>query len=108
MPRFVIQLAEPRTIEHARRILREEEWSCVHAQGTIIKEPAIYNPRWRCHSAPESIERFDHIIEVCDDALQCVEAHLDEVGGFTLPGAHWCPWSSQLVDEVDPERLGGL
>jgi hypothetical protein len=106
-PRFIIQLVEPRKIEHARRIWRGEERSRVHVQGTIMKEPAIYNPGWSYHLAPESIEFFEHAIEVCDASIQYVEEHLDEVGGSTLPGAHWCPWSSQLVDEVDPEKLGG-
>jgi hypothetical protein len=105
---FMIQLVEPHKIEHARRILRGEERSCVHVQGTIIKESAIYNPGWKYHSAPESIEFFEHVIEVCDASMQYVEEHLDEIGGSTLPGSHWCPWSSQLVDEVGAEKLGVL
>ena len=31
-----------------------------------------------------------------------VEDHLDEACGAFLPGCHWCPWSSRLVDEVKP------
>src|SRR5437764_13012439 len=84
-PQFVIQLVEPRKIEHARRILRGEEQSCVHIQGTIIKEPVVYNPGWRYHLAPESIEFFARAIEVCDASMQYGEQRLDEVGGATLP-----------------------
>ena len=105
-PRFVIQLVEPRKIEHARRILRGEERSRVHIQGTILKEPAIYDPGWRYHLAPESIECFERAIEVCDASMHYVAEHLNEVGGSTQPGSHWCPWSLQLVDDVDPEKLG--
>jgi hypothetical protein len=87
-PPFVIQLAEPLKIEHARRILCGEEHSRVHVYRPIIKEPARNNPGWKYHLAPESIEYFEHAIEVSDASMQCVEAHLDEVGGSTLPGAH--------------------
>jgi hypothetical protein len=104
--RFVIELIEPCKIEHARRILRGEEPSRVHVQGTIVKEPAAYNPGWSYHLAPQSIEFFEAAVEVCDASMRYVEEHLAEVGDSTLPGAHWCPWSSELVDEVNPATLG--
>ena len=53
-PRFVIQLVESSKIDHARRILRGEERTRVHVQGTVVKEPAVYNPGWSYHLAPES------------------------------------------------------
>jgi hypothetical protein len=84
-----------------RRILCGEERSRVHIQGTIIKEPAIYNPGWSYHLTPESIEFFETAIELCDASIQFIEEHLSEVGGSTLPGAHWCPWSSRLVEDVE-------
>ena len=65
------------------------------------KERAPYNPQWRFHLASDSIDFFEYAIEVCDASIQYVEEHLDEVGGSTLPGLHWCPWGSQLVDEID-------
>ncbi len=98
---FVIKLVEPSKIEHARRILRGEETSRVHVQGTIVKKPAQYNPDWSYHLEPESIDFFEFAIEVCDSAIDYVEKHLDEVGGAFLPNSHWCPWSSRLVDEVE-------
>jgi len=100
-PRFVIQLVDEDKVDHARRILSGEEQSRVHVQGTIVKETAEYNPDWSFHLAPDSIDFFEIAIEVCDSAIQYVEEHLDEVGGATLPGLHWCPWSSRLVDEIE-------
>ena len=99
-PRFVIKLVEQNKIEHARRILRGEERLRIHVQGTIVKAPAFYNPGWSFHLSPESVDFFVFAIEVCDSAIMYVEEHLDEVGGSFLPGSHWCPWSSRLVDEV--------
>jgi hypothetical protein len=96
----VIQLVELGKIEHARRILSGEERSRVHVQGAIVKEAADYNPGWSFHLSPESIDFFEIAMEVCDAAIAYVEEHLDEIGGSALPGAHWCPWSSRLVDEV--------
>ncbi len=100
-PRFVIKLVEPEKIEHARRILRGEETSRIHVQGTVVKEPAGYNPGWSYHLAPESIDFFEMAVEVCDATIRFVEDNLDEVGGSTLPDSHWCPWTSRLVDEVE-------
>jgi hypothetical protein len=99
-PRFVIKLLDPAKLEHARRILRGEERSRAHVQGTIVKEPVEYNPGWKYHLDPVTIEFFEFATEVCDASVQYVEDHLDEVGGSTLPRCHWCPWSSRLVDEV--------
>ena len=102
--RFVIELVDRSKIDHARRVLRGEELFRVHVQGTIVKESALYNPDWSYHLEPESIDFFELAIEVCDASIKYVDEHLDEVGGATLPGSHWCPWSSQLVDEVVPYK----
>ncbi|MDX1999172.1 MAG: hypothetical protein SF066_15750 [Thermoanaerobaculia bacterium] len=102
LPRFVIQLVDPAKIDHARRILAGKEKTRIHVNGTIVKEPASYNPGWAYHLKPSSIDFFEFAVEVCDASIQYVEDHLDEVGGSTLPGAFWCPWSSRLVDEVKP------
>jgi hypothetical protein len=106
-PRFVIELRAPDTIAHARRILSGEERSRIHVQGTVVKASAPYNPGWSFHLDPGSIDFFELAIEVCDASMQYVKEHLDEVGGSTLPGSHWCPWSSRLVDEVRPGTYGG-
>ena len=106
-PRFVIALRDPDGIAHARRILSGEERSRTHVQGTVVKAAAPYNPGWSSHLDPGSIDFFEVAIEVCDASMRYVEAHLDEVGGSTMPGSHWCPWSSRLVDEVRPGPYGG-
>ncbi|NJL17018.1 MAG: hypothetical protein HC938_07310, partial [Nitrospira sp.] len=81
LPRFVIQLVEPAKIDHARRILAGKEKSRIHLNGTIVKAPAAYNPGWRYHLDPRSIDFFEFAVEVCDASIQYVEEHLDEVGG---------------------------
>lgn len=97
---FVIKIIDPEKIEHARRILDGSEKSRVHVQGTVVKEPAVYNPTWNFHIAPETIDFFEYAIEVCDASIVFVHENLDDVGGSTLPNCHWCPWSSRLVKEV--------
>jgi hypothetical protein len=99
-PRFVIELTDEARIAHARRILSGEETQQIHVHGRIIKRPQPYNPGWSFHLDPSTISFFEVAIEVCDASMQYVEDHLDEAGGAFLPGAHWCPWSSRLVDEV--------
>ena len=101
-PRFVMELNDDAKIAHARRILSGEETSRIHVHGRIIKRAAPYNPGWNYHLDPITIDFFDVAIEVCDSSMQYLEDHLDEAGGAFLPGAHWCPWSSRLVDEVTP------
>lgn len=99
-PRFVIQLTDPLMIAHARNILSGLEKDRIHVQGTINKSPAPYNPGWSYHLDPASIDFFENAIEVCDASITFVEENLYDVGGSTLPGSHWCPWSSRLVDEI--------
>ncbi|PCC71516.1 hypothetical protein SAMN02745121_01061 [Nannocystis exedens] len=101
-PRFVIELNDEAKIAHARKILSGEETHRIHIHGRIIKRPVPYNPGWSFHLDPLTIDFFEVAIEVCDASMQYVEDHLDEAGGAFLPGGHWCPWSSRLVDEVRP------
>jgi hypothetical protein len=100
--RFVIQLLDPAKIEHARRILSGEEQERVHVMGKIVKRPVDYNPGWSYHLDPATIDFFAFAIEVCDASMMYVEDHLDEACGPFLPGCIWCPWSSRLVEEVQP------
>jgi hypothetical protein len=99
--RFVIELRNPELIKHARRVLSGEETELVHVRGTIIKERAPYNPEWSYHLDPATIEFFSNAIEVCDASICFVEENLGDVGGSTLPGSHWCPWSSRLLGEAE-------
>ena len=103
-PRYVIKLIDDAKIAHARRILRGEEQEKIHVHGRIIKRTADYNPGWNSHLDPNTIDFFSVAIEVCDASIRYMEDHLDEAGGAFLPGGHWCPWSSRLVDEVQPGR----
>ena len=101
-PRFVIELNDDAKIAHARKILSGEEKNRIHVHGRILKRPVPYNPGWSFHLDPITIDFFEVAIEVCDASMQYVEDHLDEACGAFLPGCHWCPWSSRLVDEVRP------
>ena len=96
---FVIRLTDPEKITRARAILADLEPD-LHIMGQIVKQPADYNPPWGFHLEPDSIEFFHSAIEVCDASILYVEQHLDEVCGSFLPGCTWCPWGSQLVEEV--------
>lgn len=96
---FVFKLDNEEKIREARTILNGQSDKS-HVQGTIVHEPAPYNPAWSFHLAPDSIGFFEFQIELCDANVTYVEEHLDEVGGSTLPRSFWCPWSSRLSAEV--------
>ena len=95
---FIIQLTDPLKIQQARDILQKGLDRGV--MGTVMKSPAQYNPSWQYHLEPDSITFFEMAIEVCDASPQYVEEHLAEACGAFLPGCTWCPWSSQLMEEV--------
>jgi hypothetical protein len=101
---FVIELVDRAAIDVARRILTGTEQHRTHVIGHIIKERAWYNPHWDYHLDPASIQFFETSVEVCDATMAYVQQHLSEVGGATLPGGEWCPWTSQLIDEVCPAK----
>jgi hypothetical protein len=86
--------------KEARDVVSGVETRTTSVMGTIIKVPAPYNPPWSYHLDPASISFFRCAIEVCDASPQYVEEHLSEVGGVFLPGSVWCPWSSQVIEEV--------
>ena len=99
---FVIQLTDDVQIKHARDLLSGASTDEPHVLGRIVKRPAPYNPGWSFHIDPSTIGFFDVAIEVCDATTQYVEDHLDEVCGAFLPGCMWCPWTSELTEEVTP------
>jgi hypothetical protein len=104
--RFVVRLEDPAKIAHARKIIDGTERARVHIQGRIISTSAPYNPAWRFHLDPASIDFFSIAIEVCDAAIRYVNEHLEDVGTDFLPNAHWCPWGSRIVAEVTAEEGG--
>lgn len=99
--RFVIALSDPAKIAAARKAIEDPEHNPFHVMGRIVKTPATYNAPWGYHLDPATISFFEAAVEVCDAAPQYVEDHLDEVCGATLPGCEWCPWSSQVLAELD-------
>lgn len=98
--RFVIKLTDSEVIQHARDILSGKETSQTHVLGRIVKRQADYNLGWSFYIDPGTIRFFAFAIEVCDASMRYTEDHLDEAGGAFLPGAFWCPWSSQLREEI--------
>lgn len=99
---FVFELTDPTRITEARSILATPSTLQYRVQGVILKKPAAYNAGWSFHLDPDSIGFFESAVEVCDANVTYVEAHLDEVGGSTLPNGFWCPWSSRLLVELPP------
>jgi hypothetical protein len=95
---FTFKLVDAAKIAQARAILAKKAVQSV--KGTIVKTGAPYNPEWSFHLDPPTIVFPEENIEVCDANVVYVEAHLDEVGGSTLPHSVWCPWSSRLAAEV--------
>jgi hypothetical protein len=98
--RFIIKLVEPDKIEHARNILSGEETSQLSIKGTIVPEKAPYNLGWSYYLDPKSIEFFDVAVEVCDATMRNIEDHINDVGVTFLPDNTWCPWGSQLTQEL--------
>lgn len=105
---FIIKLEQMDLIDHARRILSGHEKAEIHIQGTIIKKTIPYNEHWAYHVDPASLSFFANAIEVCDATMAYVEENLDDIGGSTLPGGHWCPWSSKIAREVPHGALTDL
>ena len=98
---FIIQLSDPELIDEARSMLAGLR-PARHIMGQIVKQPAAYNPPWSYYLNPSTIQFFNAAIEVCDANITAVEENLDQVCGAFLPGCIWCPWSSRLIDEVQP------
>jgi tRNA/tmRNA/rRNA uracil-C5-methylase (TrmA/RlmC/RlmD family) len=98
---FVFELKDQHKIDKARKIVSGEEQDEVHVHGRIIKRQQPYNLDWSYHLDPSTIDFFQMAIEVCDANMSYVEEHLDEAGGAFLPGAHWCPWDSRVIKEVE-------
>ena len=97
---FAILLIDEDKIRHAREILKGADVARRHISGTIVKEKAPYNPRWSYHLAPHTIDFFDVAVETCDASMHRIQKNLDEVGGSFLPNSHWCPWGSELTQEL--------
>ncbi|WP_375495144.1 hypothetical protein [uncultured Nostoc sp.] len=97
---FTIKLTDPNKIQKARDILSGKETNETHILGKIKKSKAPYNQNWDYQLDPSTIGFFSYAIEVCDASTPYLQDHLDEAGGAFLPGAIWCPWSSQLVKEI--------
>jgi hypothetical protein len=97
---FFIALSNPALIEEARAIADGREKLKVHVSGKVVRGAAPYNPPWRFHLDPDSINFFETSIEVCDATTSYVEEHLAEVGDHFLPHGIWCPWGSRVVREV--------
>lgn len=102
---FVFMLRDDEKIAEARRILEDTNTFRVHVQGRVNKTRAAYNPRWSFHLDPDTVSFFEMAIEVCDANVTYVEEHFEEVGGSTLPGLHWCPWSSHLRRELSTSEV---
>jgi uncharacterized protein (TIGR03437 family) len=106
---FVIRVADPVKIQHARDVLAGKSNDSLHVIGTVVQAPACYNQPLSFHMDSASVSFFDFATEVCDASVTYVEQHLAEAGGAFLPGNTWCPWGSKLVREIAaPDCVGSL
>ncbi|SMF48894.1 hypothetical protein [Pseudobacteriovorax antillogorgiicola] len=96
--RFVIKLTDETKIAQARKIIAEDAKRLVI--GKIVSEPIEYNKPWSFYLKSDTIEFSFAAVEVCDATISYVESNLSEVGGHFLPDGWWCPWDSQLIQEV--------
>ncbi|EFA82812.1 hypothetical protein PPL_04507 [Heterostelium album PN500] len=100
MFRFFIKLEDQELINHARRILSGKETNRTHIMGKIYKEKVKYNPNYPFHIVPDSISFFQFADDHCDVTTTFITHNYDDECGGSLPGCIWCPWQSQLVQEV--------
>ena len=100
LKKFVLRLDDERNIAEARAILNDSNSIKSHVQGTIVPNPAPYNPDWSFHLDPALIGFFEFQTDVCDSNVTYVEEHLDSIGGSFPPNSFWCPWSCKLEAEV--------
>lgn len=98
--KFVIKLVSPERIEEARRLTSVPPDVAPHISGIIVKGQESYNPQWRFHLEPGSIEFVSQSMELCDATIRFVDDHLDEAASLFPPGARWCPWRSRVLREV--------
>ncbi len=98
---FIFSLTDPEKIQEARDILSGVQPNR-HIMGTIVKQPAAYNPPWHYSLDPATVTFFTSATEVCDATIQYVEDHLNDVCNSFLPRCMWCPWGSRLLAEVNP------
>jgi hypothetical protein len=98
---FVIDVPSRTRIKEARAIINRDETSRIHVMGIIVKEQVEYNRPWNWHLDPASIEFFDRSTEICDASIVDLERQLNDVGGPFLPHNKWCPWGSQVIEEID-------
>ena len=97
---FVIRLADPAAVSHARGLIAGTETADARIAGTVVKAGVSYNIGWSFHI--QDIFFFEVSTEVGDSTMRLIEADLDAVGGAFLPGSLWTGWSSNLVEELEP------
>ena len=97
---FVIRLADPAAVSHARGLIAGTETADARIGGTVVKTGVPYNIGWSFHL--EDIFFFELSAEVGDSTMRLIEADLDAVGGAFLPGSLWTGWSSTLTEELQP------
>ena len=98
---FVLKLTEQEKIDHARNVIRGIEQERVHVGATETGGAVPWNPGWQFHIPPTAVYFFDQQIEICDASIAAV----DEGGP---PAGHWCPWTSQILGELQhPDQWQG-
>ncbi|EGG18406.1 hypothetical protein DFA_03900 [Cavenderia fasciculata] len=70
---FVFKLTDVKKIEHARKLLSDNDLQEVHVMGRIRKTQKDYNPHYSYHLEPDTITFFSMAIEV----VSSVHGHLN-------------------------------
>ncbi|OBZ84331.1 hypothetical protein A0J61_07617 [Choanephora cucurbitarum] len=97
---FAFKLTDPSLIKHARALVYGNTTENPHIQGKIIKKPEFYNYPWGFTLDPDTISFFDAKNKTCNTGIRWAEYYLDRVCDTLLPGCHWCPDNSVLLEEV--------
>ena len=97
---FVIRLADPAAVSHARGLIAGTETADARIAGTVVKSGVAYNIGWSFHI--EDIFFFELSAEVGDSTMRFIEGNLQAVGDDLLPGGLWTGWSSALTEELPP------
>jgi hypothetical protein len=95
---FTVKLTDPAKIRQFRQELAAPT-GAGHVRGMVVATSVAYNPDWHFLLEPSSIELFQIQPEVCDASIWAIE---DAARAGLERRIQWCPWGSQLKQEVFP------
>ena len=97
---IVVRIADPVSVNHARRVLAGEELFATVVQGVVLPGQVQYNGGWDFHLDPRTVFFTERSAFDCDASINDVAFFIDEVGTTFLPSGMWCPSTLVLVEEL--------